>query len=289
MYLRIQIRGVVYALVAISLNHEKLIKIPVKNFPRGIAEITLFNHELVPVTERLLFVNHDQKLYIKAIADKEIYFTKEKVKIKIKVTDDEGNPVLAHLGASVYDKIYDDPEDSKTIEGHFFLSTVLRGIIYDPEYSFNPEQPGRKESLDLLMLTQGWRKYEWQENNLKEETVEKQPYITDTLIGRIYLKKRKTQVNLGEQYVMSFAGNSESGKTLLEVDSLGQFVILPQYLQQEKRGYMYLKLLTNIKELGIGIVDPSFEPLNKLITDQNISYLCRSPKKKQLLVQNDYM
>ena len=110
-------------------DHEKLIKIPVKNFPRGIAEITLFNHELVPVTERLLFVNHDQKLYIKAIADKEIYFTKEKVKIKIKVTDDEGNPVLAHLGASVYDKIYDDPEDSKTIEGHFFLIFQCDSLI----------------------------------------------------------------------------------------------------------------------------------------------------------------
>lgn len=279
-YIRIQIRGVVYGMAEINLNREKLIKIPVGEFPRGIAELTLFNRNLEPVAERLVFVNQDRRLYINAIADKDTYLTREKVKLKIRVADEKGNPLMAHLGLSVYDQIYDNPKVSKTIESHYLLSTALRGRIYDPGYYFNPEHTDRQEALDMLMLTQGWRVYEWREANLKEQTAEKRPYITDTLTGKVYPKKRKAKSLIGEQYVMAFAGDAESGKTLLKVDSLGQYVVLPKYLQQEKRGYMYFKLLNDTKDFGIRIGDPSFEHLNKLLAQQEISYPLPAPKEK---------
>jgi hypothetical protein len=280
MYRRIQIRGVVYAMAEIYLESEKLIKIPVREFPRGIAEVTLFNQNLEPVSERLAFVNQNQKLNIKATTDKKAYLTRDKVKLKIQVTDKEGAPVSAHLGLSVYDKIYNNPKDPKTIESHYLLSTSLRGRIYDPGYYFNPEHTNGQQALDLLLLTQGWWAYEWGEHNLTEHNDKKRLYLTDTLIGKVNAEKRKAKELQGEQFVMAFSGDSESDKTLIEVDSLGRYVVLPEYLQQEKRGYKYFKLLNDTKKLDIQLDESSFKRLNKFLTNRRIGYPLPAPKEK---------
>lgn len=280
MFIRIQIRGVVYGMAEFSLNRKKLLKIPVREFPRGIAELTLFNRKMKPVAERLVFVNQDRKLFINTIPDKDAYFTRGKIKLKIQVTDEEKNPVVAHLGLSVYDNLYRNLKDPKSIESHYLLSTALKGRIYDPGYYFNPKQTDRHEALDLLMLTQGWRAYEWREANLIQLSDNKQLFITDTLTGQVYAKKRKAKSRVGNQYVMAFAGDTESGKTLIEVDSHGLYSVLPEYLQQKKRGYMYFKLLNDTKDLGISIDDPSFRRLDKLLTDNVISYPLPKPNEK---------
>src|SRR5699024_1056393 len=223
MYIRIQVRGVVYGVAEIVLEREKLIKIPVDDFPGGIAEITLFNRNLEPVIERLVFVNQDRKIFINASTDKSAHLTKEKVKLKIQVTDEKGDPVVAHLGASIFDNLYHNSKDPKTIETHYQLSTQLKGRIYDPGHYFDPEQDSRKQDLDLLMLTQGWRAYRWSEANLKQKSNIKRSYLSDTLIGKVCAQKRKAESLVREQYVMAFAGDPESDKSLLEVDSLGRY------------------------------------------------------------------
>ena len=136
------------------------IKIPLNEFPeQGIAEFTLFNQSLEPVAERLVYVNYNQRLYIDAKLDKEKYFTRGKAVLKIRVTDENGEPVKTNLGVSVYDKLYQNPQDSKDILTHCCLSAQLNGRIYDPAFYFDVKNKGREEALDLLLLTQGWRRY----------------------------------------------------------------------------------------------------------------------------------
>ena len=81
--------------------------------PQGIAEVTLFNQKGSPIAERLVYLNLDKKLNIKAELDKSQYGRKEKAVLKIKVTDEHGKPVVTHLGMSVFDKMYKNEKDNK--------------------------------------------------------------------------------------------------------------------------------------------------------------------------------
>lgn len=136
-YLRTQVRGLVQTMATGILNDSIDISIPIKDFPSGICEVTLFNKEFKPLAERLVYVNTNKKLYIAAQLSKETYGTREKVTIKIEATDANSNPVSANLGLSVHDKIYDNVNDGKDILTHYHLSTQLKGAIYNPEYYFN--------------------------------------------------------------------------------------------------------------------------------------------------------
>jgi hypothetical protein len=44
---------------------------------------------------------------------KEKYETREKAVLNLKVTDENGQPVVSHLGVTVFDKIYQNNHDPK--------------------------------------------------------------------------------------------------------------------------------------------------------------------------------
>jgi len=54
------------------------------------------------------------------------------VSVKIKATDEEGRPVVTHLGVSVYDPFYDNPDDPDNIFVHTYLSSQIRGKVFSP-------------------------------------------------------------------------------------------------------------------------------------------------------------
>src|SRR5690606_20235802 len=99
------------------------INMPLNDVPQGIAEVTLFNEDLMPIAERLVYIKQDQQLRIKTILNKSEYHTREKVTLKIKATDEYEQSVIAHLGLSIYDGIYQNNLDTKNSLTHYQLST----------------------------------------------------------------------------------------------------------------------------------------------------------------------
>ena len=61
-------------------------------FYQGIAEFTLFNGDMQPIAERLVYVHPEKKLQINIEPDKKTYALREKATLKIKVTDGNGVP-----------------------------------------------------------------------------------------------------------------------------------------------------------------------------------------------------
>ncbi|TGV03444.1 hypothetical protein [Flavivirga rizhaonensis] len=268
-YLRVQIRGLVYSIAKVMLDKEIIIKIPLKDMPQGIAEVTLFNESLKPVAERLVYVNQDQKLYIKTILDKSEYLTKEAAKLKIKVTDQNGEPIVAHLGLSIYDQIYKNPEDSKTIESHYLLSTQLKGTLYNPGYYFNKKNEDRKQVLNLLLLTQGWRRYVWNEQNLKAQKPLDSLYVKDHVEGKLtYIKKRKNRIQ--QSGVMIYNPLKEGNKTFIPLDSLGNFVLTSDHLKMGRK--LYIKHFGSDRDWIEVTVKNSFNVINKMKQTKDYSY-----------------
>lgn len=260
-YVRFQIRGTVHGLARAPLENEMIIKFPLKDLPQGIAEMTLFDEGLRPVAERLVYVNMDRKLNIGATLDKSGYLTREKVRLRLRTTDGDGRPVAAHLGLSVYDGVYGDPRDPKTIEGHCHLSTQLKGRIYDPGYYFDGKNRNAKQALDYLLITQGWRRYVWNGQGLSTERDTDISGVKDNVQGRLkYVKKGNDMPIQGA--VMVYDPLEEDKKKILPLDSLGRFFLTADGLRMGRR--LFIRHFgPDRKRVRVDLEDP-FGPIEKV-------------------------
>jgi hypothetical protein len=272
-YVRVQCRGVVCGIIKGRLNRKLRIRIPLEDLPQGIAEITLFNSSLDPVAERLVYVNQDKKLNIAAELSEEIFPTRGKVDLKITVKDENGEPVRAKLGVSVFDGLYQNPYDTANILVHYYLTTQLKGRIYDPSYYFDGNNNDRDEALDLLMLTQGWRRYVWGEQELEQLGETPRQVFFDGIRGEITVPLTKKRKLSGEElFVSAFSPNIDSTNIFILADSLGAFNIDPSVFEQWKGDYVYLKPLTVLEsDLKLVVEDP-FEKIKNQMGIKEVSY-----------------
>ncbi|MBK7433708.1 MAG: hypothetical protein IPI66_07265 [Chitinophagaceae bacterium] len=83
---------------------------------------------------------------------------RQKNSIEISLPD----TIPANLSLSVTDADIDDqPRNTNIITG-MLLGGDVRGYIHDPAYYFGPEtDTAAAFRLDLVMLTHGWRRYQW--------------------------------------------------------------------------------------------------------------------------------
>jgi TonB-dependent SusC/RagA subfamily outer membrane receptor len=141
--------------VEIEFNAEK--------FPSGVAMITMFDHNGTPRCERLAFFNYHKRMHISMKFDKEKYASREKVTLKIRTTDSDSIPTAANLSLSVVNDqlmtMADDKQDN--ILSWMLLGSEIKGKIEKPSFYFDPEEPKAEKALDYLLLTQGWRRYNW--------------------------------------------------------------------------------------------------------------------------------
>ena len=136
--------------------------VPTDSFSNGIAHITLFSPEGLPIAERLTYVRQKRDIVNLDIAELDRSYSKRQpIKIAYKLS---GNGHLEGiLSATVFDQILATrPAYQSDISTYLWLSSDLPGIIADPGYYL---QPGRQNSrdLDLLLLTHGWRRFQWEE------------------------------------------------------------------------------------------------------------------------------
>ncbi|MEJ7777986.1 MAG: TonB-dependent receptor plug domain-containing protein [Daejeonella sp.] len=134
-----------------------------KRFPTGILQLTLFSPENVPVAERLVFINHSDFLDIGVSSSKAEYQKREKIKLTLDVKDHKDQPTIGSLSVSVVDESKVPFEESKetTIISNLLLSSDLQGFIENPNYYFHEIDENKIRNLDNLLLTQGWRRFEW--------------------------------------------------------------------------------------------------------------------------------
>lgn len=238
-YLMGQMRGMICCMAKGILRDSLKISIPLDNFLyQGIAEFTLLDSSMQPVAERLVYVHPQKKLYITAEPEKASFTIREKASIKIKVTDEEGRPARANLGISVYDQVYNNPADPLNILAHCYLSSQIRGRICNPTYYFDEKNSDRKKAMDLLLLTQGWRRYVW---NALEPDYQGKPFLTDEINGIQTLNsKKKDKQNEGTEQLIQIFG-AEGNSQFIWTDSTGRFMVDPDKMKALRGGYVYLK------------------------------------------------
>lgn len=156
-YLLIHTRGSVKVAEVLSFsNGEAVFEVDKNKLGEGISQITLFNNEKQPVCERLYFKPVKKKLNIQLKADRQQYTTLEKVNLEFNTSDETGKAVKATLSVSVYKLDSLQTINQGNIFNYLWLSSDLTGHIAHPGYYFQNE-----DHMDNLMLTQGWRRFSW--------------------------------------------------------------------------------------------------------------------------------
>jgi TonB-dependent SusC/RagA subfamily outer membrane receptor len=131
----------------------------------GVARLTLFSPVGELLCERLLFVqNHDQ-LNLRISSDKPEYAKREKVHIKLNAINASGNPAMGHFSVSVTDEstVMPDKKAENNILTNLLLTSDLKGYVEQPNYYFTDTSATSCKNLDALMLTQGYRHFEWKQ------------------------------------------------------------------------------------------------------------------------------
>ncbi|KPL13082.1 MAG: hypothetical protein AMS26_15600 [Bacteroides sp. SM23_62] len=154
-------------------NGAKTLDIPLNNVPSGILHITLFDDQREPRCERLVFIRSEDLLRIAVLKQKSEFKTREKVDITLMVMDQHDKPVAGSFSLAVSDRdLVNNAADFQSgIITDLLLSSDLAGRIEKPEYYFDENNQDADKALDNLLLTQGWRRFVWNdvmnENNLE--------------------------------------------------------------------------------------------------------------------------
>ena len=155
----IQSRGLVEAVIE---DLSRLKRISLAQMEGGIVVISIVDKESCQiVAERLVFADKLKVAIAEIKADKSHFSPREKLSLDLSLRNSRGVATAGSLVMSVTDAeaVEIDPTD-ETIFSYLLLSSDLHGPIERPGDYFNHHTANRQAYLDLVMLTNGWRRYD---------------------------------------------------------------------------------------------------------------------------------
>lgn len=146
-------RGMISIVKQLNENKRRG-KFPLEHTPEGILNVAIVNQAGDVFCERMLYIKRGQRLIPQVKAHMPEYGKREKVKLELN-TGQEGE-----FSISVTDtKVVKWDSLSNHIISQLLLKSEIKGHIEKPGYYFTNDNKAVNEHLDLLMLTQGWRRY----------------------------------------------------------------------------------------------------------------------------------
>lgn len=248
--LKISSRETIYNLQQVSLKPgTTMVELDEAVFPAGINVVALATITDLPLAERLVYLHEDRELQVKITTARKKYGPREKVKMQLQTLDEFGKALPANLSLAVVDdKLWtmaDDKQDH--ILSWLHLSSELKGKVEEPQFYFKKDEPKAKPALDMLLLTQGYRYYQYTEFVTKQNNLQYMPDQDNILAGTV-LDEHQYPVQ-AEIILATSYGNYNAIKTVTEPD--GSFFF--SNLLPGMRYYVFAKPVEGDKTLTIRV------------------------------------
>jgi len=196
----------------------------------GISHLTIFNSDLKPICERLVFIYPKRNGLIKISSDSQTYSTRNKITLSVSqaitVTDS------ANLSLSVF--MSDTLEQNNSnILSSLLLSSDLKGNIENPAYYFS-DDVNASYAIDNLMLTHGWSRFIWADVEKQSKSIEFLPELRGHLIIGKLKNKLTDKPVADEEIYLSYPDNSiqfYGGNT----DATGSFLVETKKIYGKKK------------------------------------------------------
>lgn len=189
----------------------------------GVLHFTVFNDKMVPVAERLSFVNNEE---YKSAGTVDIIRSSMDKRSENKLNLTFSQPAQRSLSISVSDASVNNLYDRENIYSRLLLSSDLKGYVYNSAYYFENNDNAAKQALDNLMLTHGWSRFTWKkilEKETSTTTISNNYLITVT--GSVLDAKDKRLVKGGVLNIFMEDEDSAASAFKIPVTPQGNFVI----------------------------------------------------------------
>lgn len=196
------------------------IEISEKEFPIGICRFTISENN-IPLAERIVFTNESKQMKVKVTPVKKNYLPREKAIVNIETSDENNNPIPANLAVSVIDdKLWTYADDKQNhILSWLLMDSELRGKIERPQFYFDKKEEKAVKSLDLVMLTNGYRYFEMNSEVKKTGNYKYLPEKKNPIYGIVEDENKKPVK--AEVYLVS--SNSKIKKQITSENGLFYF------------------------------------------------------------------
>lgn len=200
----------------VNLSKSALVKavIPVENVPAGIVQVTVFTEDDKPLAERIVFVNHQDYYFITDVnVPLKSMGKRDRNVIQVDVPDE----IPCNLSISITDADLNPVQKGEEdIYSGLLLSADIKGYVHQPGYYFSSEADSVKQHLDLVMMTNGWRRFKWAEVLAgKYPEIKNKPEDYITALGKINGLSRSELTNQQLTGILTLKGGGQ------------QFVSLP--------------------------------------------------------------
>jgi hypothetical protein len=198
--------------------------IPTGGLPSGILQITLFSSTGVPLSERLAFVSKEDHLKINLINESINTDERSKNSVEIEIPD----TLRTSLSVSVTDadQVMKDPDQNNIISG-LLLSSDLKGYIHNPAWYFRDTTKATLDALDLVMMTNGWRRFSWEKILNNDLPQIRFPYEQGILIkGTAFANGGRVPISNGKvDMILKHPLDSTTNFTSVNTDDKGEFTL----------------------------------------------------------------
>lgn len=166
-----------------TVSASPTISIDKKELPTGVNDLLVFDQSGQLLADRLFFVNHHDysSQAVSVEMSKNTYEPFEQIELRFQAPDE-----TRHLSIAVRDGATDEPTyDTGNMLTDLLLGSELKGFVAYPDYYFEADDKEHRRNLDILMMVQGWRRYDYHEMT-NEQPLRYKPEQSMTVEGSVY-------------------------------------------------------------------------------------------------------
>lgn len=210
-----------------------------RDIPEGVSQAVVHDRQGTVFADRLFFVNkcYESRATVEVLGiPNRPYRPLEHIRLNMLATDAKGRPLRDEtFSVSIRDADQLDPSFATgNVMTHLLLESEIRGFVETPDYYFEADDSLHRQALDLLLMVQGWRRYDWRAAERPETArIDYLPEQKTIVYGDVFplrkqlfgSKDRKievscTLVNLNDDLK---EGDYYIYKGLVDADSTGHF------------------------------------------------------------------
>lgn len=151
----------VYWAADLEIEGSGRIKIPTENLPQGINLLSVFSNEGQLLAERLVFTDKKQQLNIDIQPEKASLKPGENMKVKVRLTDENNQPLSGLVSVSVADQIRRDA-DQPDIEEYLFSASTPETPFCIVREAFK-ERISNNVLMDFYLIANRLNGFSWNE------------------------------------------------------------------------------------------------------------------------------
>lgn len=232
--------------------------------PRGVNQLSFFDAEGRILAERLFFVIPQGAATdsIMVTSPNEYLSPCGRVTFNLQA---QPNATLSFAAVDAAGMVNGNYGNMRT---WLLLGSEVRGYIHHPEYYLEADDEEHRRAADLLMLVQGWRRYDWQLMSGKSTFAKFQP-VEDRLLlyGMVKAGKKKLDVSGVDVTAFFYNAQGQSFNATTTTTELGQYGFALPDISGEWT--LQLKAKKNdVPESYVVGIDRNFSPAARYVSEQ---------------------